>query len=209
MAAPPAPLRFELLRGAALAPWLDQVARLRIAVFREWPYLYEGDEAYERRYLATYAESPGAALVVAIAPGERVVGAATCQPMTEAAAPVREAIAGRGLDPRRFCYFGESVLLPEWRGRGAGVRFFQEREAHARGTLGLDYAAFCAVRRDPDDPRRPADYVPLDGFWRRRGYTPYPDLRCVFSWREIGQAEETPHELSFWIKPLAEGVPLP
>ncbi len=209
MAVPPSPLRFELLRGAALAPWLDQAARLRIAVFREWPYLYDGDEAYERHYLATYAESPGAALIAAIAPGDQVVGISTCQPMTEAAAPVRAPFEARGLDPRRFCYFGESVLLPEWRGHGAGVRFFQEREAHARDTLGLDYAAFCAVLRDPDDPRRPKDYVPLDGFWRRRGYTPYPDLRCVLSWREIGQAEETPHELSFWIKPLTEGVPLP
>lgn len=208
-AAPSGSLRFEVLRGAALAPWLDQAARLRIAVFREWPYLYEGDEAYERRYLATYAESPGAALVAAIAPGEEVVGLATCQPMAEAAAPVRAAFEGRGLDPRRFCYFGESVLLPQWRGRGAGVRFFQEREAHARGTLGLDYAAFCAVRRAPADPRRPKDYVPLDSFWRRRGYTFYPDLRCVFSWREIGQGEETPHELAFWVKPLAEGMPLP
>jgi GNAT superfamily N-acetyltransferase len=182
--------------GAALTPWLDQAARLRIAVFREWPYLYDGDAAYERRYLATYAESPGAAVIAAIAGGD-VVGVATCQPMAEA------------VDPRRVCYFGESVLLPEWRGRGAGVRFFVEREAHARGTLGLDYAAFCTVRRNPDDPRRPADYVPLDAFWRKRGYTPYPDLRCVFSWRELGQTVETPHELAFWIKPLSAGAPLP
>ncbi|MBW8268641.1 GNAT family N-acetyltransferase [Caldovatus sp. SYSU G05006] len=178
-------------------------------MFREWPYLYDGDEEYERRYLATYAASPGAAMVLAIAPGEEVVGVSTCQPMTEAAEPVRTAFERRGLDPRRFCYFGESVLLPAWRGRGAGVRFFEMREAYARDTLGLDYAAFCAVQRDPDDPRRPKDYVPLDAFWRRRGYTFYPDLRCVFHWREIGQTEETPHELAFWIKPLAEGVPLP
>jgi GNAT superfamily N-acetyltransferase len=202
------PLRFETLRGAALAPWLDQAARLRIAVFREWPYLYDGDADYERRYLATYAESPGAAVVAAIA-DETAVGCATCQPMAEAVETVRAPFERRGFDPRRVCYFGESVLLAEWRGRGAGVRFFTEREAHARGVLGLDYAAFCAVQRDPDDPRRPADHVPLDGFWRRRGYTPYPDLRCVFSWRELGQTVETPHELAFWIKPLAGGAALP
>lgn len=204
----PACLRFETLRGAALAPWLDQAARLRIAVFREWPYLYDGDADYERRYLAVYAESPGAAVVAAIAGGD-VVGVATCQPMAEAVEAVRAPFERRGIDPRRVCYFDESVLLPEWRGRGAGVRFFAEREAHARGTLGLDYAVFCAVQRDPDDPRRPADYVPLDAFWRRRGYTPYPDLRCVFSWREVGRTVETPHELAFWIKPLAEGALLP
>lgn len=202
-----APLRFETLRGAALRPWLDRLAPLRIRVFREWPYLYEGDEAYERDYLATYAESPGAAVIAAIMAGEEAVGASTCQPMAEATEAVRAPFRARGLDPARFCYFGESVLLPEWRGHGAGVRFFADREAHAR-SLGLDYAAFCAVLRDPDDPRKPPDYVPLHEFWRRRGYTPYPDLVARFSWREIGQAEETPHALSFWIKPLS-GAPLP
>jgi len=204
----PVGLRFETLRGAALRPWLDEAARLRIAVFREWPYLYDGDAAYECRYLATYADSPGAAVVAAIA-GEAVVGLATCQPMAEAAEAVRAAFEAHGFDPRRVCYFGESVLLPEWRGRGAGVRFFTEREAHARATLGLDHAAFCAVRRDPDDPRRPAAYVPLDAFWRNRGYTPHAELSCRFSWREIGQTTETPHTLTFWIKALVEGARLP
>jgi GNAT superfamily N-acetyltransferase len=199
-------LRFETLRGAALRPWLAQLAALRIRVFREWPYLYEGDEEYERGYLAAYAESPGAAVVAAIA-GEEAVGISTCQPMAEATRAVRAPFEARGLDPARFCYFGESVLLREWRGRGAGVRFFTDREAHAR-SLGLDYAAFCAVQREADDPRRPPDYVPLDGFWRRRGYTHYPDLRCVFSWREVGREAETPHDLSFWVKSLS-GAELP
>ena len=34
--------------GAGIRPWLDDVATLRIAVFRDWPYLYEGDAGYER-----------------------------------------------------------------------------------------------------------------------------------------------------------------
>ncbi|WP_135467222.1 GNAT family N-acetyltransferase [Crenalkalicoccus roseus] len=199
---PPA-LRLETVSGAAIAPLLPALARLRIAVFREWPYLYEGDMAYEERYLASYATSPGAALVVAF-DGEEPVGVSTCQPMQEAAAEFRRALAGAGLDPARFCYFGESVLLPAWRGRGAGVGFFTAREAHAR-RLGLPAACFCAVVRDPDDPRRPPGHVPLDAFWRRRGYVPRPDIACTLSWKEIGQAEETPHRLSFWLKDPLEG----
>ncbi len=30
--------------GADVQPWLEDVARLRIEVFRHWPYLYQGDE---------------------------------------------------------------------------------------------------------------------------------------------------------------------
>lgn len=198
---PPVHLTFETLRGAALHPLLPALARLRIEVFREWPYLYEGDAAYEQTYLRAYAEAPGAAVVVCRA-GSEVVGAATCEPMTEGHAPVRQAFEAAGLDPAAFCYFGESVLLRPFRGQGAGVRFFTEREAHARA-LGLRRYAFCAVIRDPADPRRPADHTPLDGFWRRRGYTPRPDLTVTFRWKEIGAAEETPHALSFWLKDLA------
>ena len=194
-------LTFETLSGPALLPLLPDLARLRIAVFRDWPYLYDGDEAYERRYLGAYAEAPGAAVVVC-RDGAQVVGAATCEPMTQAHAPVRDAFAAAGLDPALFCYFGESVLLARYRGRGAGVRFFAEREAHAK-RLGLSWAAFCGVLRDPADPRRPPGHVPLDAFWRKRGYVPRPDLTVAFAWKEVGAEAETPHALSFWLKALA------
>lgn len=193
-------LSFETLAGPALHPLLPALAGLRIAVFREWPYLYEGDAAYEQTYLRAYAEAPGAAIVVC-REGDRVVGAATCEPMLQAHAPVPACFRAAGLDPARFCYFGESVLLPPWRGQGAGVRFFQEREAHAR-RLGLPETTFCAVRRDPEDPRRPEGHQPLDAFWRKRGYTPRPDLVVSFDWKEIGQDTETPHDLSFWTRAL-------
>ncbi|MCQ4161164.1 GNAT family N-acetyltransferase [Roseomonas sp. GC11] len=199
-------LTFETLQGAALHPLLPALARLRIEVFRDWPYLYEGDEAYEADYLRSYAESAGAAVVVC-RDGETPVGIATCEPMAGTHATVRGAFTAAGLDPARFCYFGESVLRRGYRGQGAGVAFFRHREAQARA-LGLAYATFCAVRRDPADPRRPADYVPLDDFWRKRGYTPYPGLTCTFSWRGPGEAAEQPHTLSFWIKSL-DGAPLP
>ncbi len=194
----PAPLRFETLRGAALREWLPRLAGLRIAVFRDWPYLYEGEAAYEETYLVAYAESPGAAVIAAI-DGDRAVGCATCQPMTEAGAPVQAAFRGRGLDLARWCYFGESVLLRGYRGRGAGVRFFELREAHARA-LGLQAAAFCAVTRNDNDPRRPKDYVPLDAFWRKRGYEKRADLSVVFGWKEVGDDRETPHALGFWTR---------
>ncbi|MFC3125667.1 GNAT family N-acetyltransferase [Pseudoroseomonas globiformis] len=198
----PFPLRFETLRGAALMPHLPDLAGLRIAVFREWPYLYEGDEAYEARYLRAYAEGEGAAVMLC-RDGDRPVGISTCEPMGTTHQAVRACFLEAGLDPGRFCYFGESVLLQPYRGRGAGLRFFKLREAHAR-SLGADYATFCAVEREVDDPRRPAGYLPLDGFWQRRGYTPYPSLRCVMNWREPGGRAEIPHHLSFWIKPLSE-----
>ena len=37
------PVQVRRVGGATIAPWLDDVARLRHAVFRDWPYLYDGD----------------------------------------------------------------------------------------------------------------------------------------------------------------------
>ncbi|GGC50169.1 N-acetyltransferase [Siccirubricoccus deserti] len=194
----PPPLRLETLSGDALPPVLPALAGLRCTVFAEYPYLYAGDPASEAEYLATYAASPGAAAVVAF-DGETPVGMATCQPMAEAHAPVRDAFARRGMATEGLCYFGESVLLPAYRGRGAGVGFFAAREAHAR-SLGLTAAAFCAVVRNANDPRKPPGYRPLDQFWRNRGYVPRPDLSCIFHWQEVGDDRETPHSLGFWLK---------
>ena len=72
-------LRYATLRGDALRPLLPALGELIFAVFRAWPYLYGGDQAEARCYLASYADgsSPGAAAVVAL-DGDRPVGAATC-----------------------------------------------------------------------------------------------------------------------------------
>ncbi len=197
-------LRYEMLFGDALRPLLPKLGELIFSVFRDWPYLYASDPTAAGSYLTSYVDgsSPDAAIVVAF-DGDLPVGAATCLPMVQASANVPNAFAAYGLNPARFCYFGEAVLLVGYRGRGAGVRFFEEREAYARG-LGLDFAAFCAVSRDPADPRKPAGYAPLDAFWRRRGYIPYPGLVCRLEWREVGAVQDTPHDLSAWLKSLSK-----
>lgn len=185
-------LRFETLTGDALQPWLFALSRLRLSVFREWPYLYRGDRGAEARYLRDYARAPGACVVLAL-DGSHPVGAATCAPMNGWA---RAAFSAAGRDPAAYCYFGESVLLPRYRGQGAGVRFFELREAQARA-LGLARATFCGVRRAADDPRRPAGHVPLDQFWRNRGYAP-AGISGTLRWREVAARGEQPHVLDFW-----------
>ena len=187
------------LTGAALDAALDDVAALRIAVFRAFPYLYDGDLDYERRYLATYRDSPGAILVGAL-DGARLVGAATDTPMEDHAEFARP-FTGTGIDLTRIFYCAESVLLPAYRGRGVGHAFFDHREAHARA-LGRTHAAFCAVIRPSEHPARPADYAPLDPFWRKRGYAPLPGVVARYSWKDIAAAEETAKPLQVWLREL-------
>lgn len=193
-------LRVEALTGAALEAVLDDVARLRIAVFRAWPYLYDGDAAYERRYLQAYRDSPRAILAGAF-DGARLVGAATGTPMEDHAADFGAAFAATGLELSDVFYCAESVLLPDYRGQGAGHRFFDIREAHAQ-CLGRRYVAFCGVVRPDDHPAKPLEYRPLDGFWRSRGYAPLPGVVAEFRWKDIGDSVETAKPLQFWMKEL-------
>ncbi|MDM8168562.1 GNAT family N-acetyltransferase [Roseovarius sp.] len=193
-------MRVERLTGQSLAEALDDVARLRIEVFRAWPYLYDGDAGYEAEYLQTYRESADAILVGAF-DGDRLVGASTGTPMEDHAEDFGAAFAGQGIPLTDIFYCAESVLLPEYRGHGLGHRFFDAREAHARA-LGRRYCAFCGVVRPADHPFRPADYRPLDGFWRKRGYEKVEGAVAEFRWKDLDREEETAHPLQFWMRRL-------
>jgi hypothetical protein len=52
----PPSIQIKILTGhdAELAARMNDVARLRITVFREFPYLYDGNFDYEKKYLASY-----------------------------------------------------------------------------------------------------------------------------------------------------------
>jgi GNAT superfamily N-acetyltransferase len=193
-------LTIARLSGDEMRARLDDLARLRIAVFRAWPYLYKGTMEHEREYIPRYAEARTGTLVVAM-DGQKIVGASTALGLDEESETVRAPFEQTGMDLSRIFYFGESVLLPEYRGQGVGVRFFEEREAAARAH-GYAQAAFCGVVRPDDHPARPADYVPLDAFWMKRGYAKRPELVTTFSWKDIGHAAESDKPMVYWMKTL-------
>lgn len=193
-------VRVEPLLGAALKEALPALARLRIEIFRAFPYLYDGSLDYEANYLAAFAAGRDA-IIVAASDGDDIVGCATASALDthhEAlAAPLRAA----GYDLTSTFYFGESVLRAPYRGRGIGEAFFDHREAQARGH-GYKRACFCAVIRPDRHALKPAGYRPLDPFWTKRGYRKIPDLIADFDWKDIDQPAPTDHPMQFWMREL-------
>lgn len=179
---------------------LRALATLRMTVFRGWPYLYDGSLDYEAGYLAEFLGAEDAIVIVARV-GDIPVGMATASPMTTQAEVIKAPFLAAGVDIGTIHYFGESVLLPQFRGQGIGHRFFDEREAAAKAA-GADCAAFCAVVREEDDPRRPADARDLGDFWRKRGYRVAPRYDARLAWKEVGQAQESDHPMRFWLRKL-------
>jgi GNAT superfamily N-acetyltransferase len=186
------------LTGSEILAAIDDLARLRMTVFAEWPYLYDGDPEYEADYLREFIEAPDGVLVAAC-DGERIVGAATASPMWAQKAEFRAPFESRGIDTSTLFYFGESVLIPEYRGQGIGHAFFDHREAQAR-KCGAKAATFAAVIRPDDHPDRPAGYVPLDGFWKKRGYAPVEGFVTQLAWKEHGEADESPKPMQYWLR---------
>jgi GNAT superfamily N-acetyltransferase len=198
-------LRIETLAGPAVAATLGDVARLRIEVFRDWPYLYDGSLDDERGYLAEFAAAKDA-IVIAAFDGQSAVGVATAAPLAGHTRAFMPAFERAGFDPNRIFFCGESVLLPAYRGCGIGHAFFDRREAHARASTGArgayTHTAFCGVIRAAGDPRMPEGYRPLDAFWMKRGYRPVEGLTGSYSWRETGEVAETEKAMQFWIRAL-------
>jgi GNAT superfamily N-acetyltransferase len=196
-------LEIKVLPGSdsAFSAALPALARLRIEVFREFPYLYDGDEAYEQEYLRTYLECAHSVVVLVMDKGQ-VVGASTGLPLSFETEACQRPFRDSGQDPATIFYCGESVLLPDYRGRGVYRAFFDGREQHARALGGFTRIVLCGVERPADHPRRPVDYAPLDPVWRHFGYHKRDDLRASFSWKDVDQPQTSEKSLVFWEKSL-------
>ncbi|MGZ3857682.1 MAG: GNAT family N-acetyltransferase, partial [Bacteriovorax sp.] len=136
--------------GSEIIPLVLELAKLRIVVFRDFPYLYEGNLDYEKNYLKVYTDSKKSVLVAAF-DGERLIGAATALPLIDEADYVKEPFIKAKMNLEDIYYFGESVLLKEYRGLGIGHQFFDGRE-NAAVKFGFHVTCFCGVKRPIDHP---------------------------------------------------------
>ena len=138
-------IRIERWSGAALQQYIPELARLRIEVFRDFPYLYDGDYDYEKKYLQTYIDTPESVIVLAF-DGDKVVGASTAIPMKYETDQLKKPFLEQGYNLDDVFYCSESVLNKDYRGLGLGVRFFEQREAHAADLGGFKHYHFLLCR---------------------------------------------------------------
>jgi len=183
--------------GEQVEEVIPKLGELRIRIFHDFPYLYEGDLEYEKNYLKIYAQDPRS-IAHLIFDGERVVGATTGMPLSLQSDEIKQPFQDLGFDLDTIFYFGESILLNEYRGQGFGHVFFDVREKHALHQ-GFEITTFCSVVRSETHPLKPIGYRPNDGFWKKRGYSKQ-DFSCKMSWLDRNENHKTSKELQFWLK---------
>jgi GNAT superfamily N-acetyltransferase len=182
--------------GEEILPYLDAAAHLRIEVFREYPYLYEGSLESEEAYLKTYARCPQSIFVL-VQDGGETVGISTGLPLANAVTSFQKPFLQAHVNLDEIFYLGESVLRKNYRGQGIGHEFFDKRETHAR-KLGCLQATFCAVVRPAWHPLKPQIYFDNHALWHKRGYEP-SELYSTLSWKQVDSILEQENQLQFWI----------
>lgn len=196
-------IRIQSFTASAALSYLNALATLRITVFKEFPYLYNGSLEYETQYLQTFFNAPQSIIVIAF-DGDKVVGASTGLPLAYETPNLQAPWQQLGFDVGRIFYFSESVLLQPYRGQGIGKQFFVAREKWATSLDNFQYLTFCAVVRPLNHPQKPVNYQSLDAFWQQRGFEKKEHCITNMSWQDLDETFPTPKPMQFWWKEIGE-----
>lgn len=193
-------IHIQPFHGWQAEQYIEELARLRIEVFRDFPYLYDGNMDYEMNYLKTLIDAPDNFIVMAF-DGAEVVGAATGLPLMHQTFNISAPIAEGGYDVGKIYYLGESIIRTAYRGNGINTKFFEAAEHRAKSLSEYEFLAFCNVQRSSDHPAYPDDYAEPRDYWSRLGFQP-TDIICHITWKDLHEANSSAKPLRFWIKSI-------
>jgi len=192
----------RLLFGEAITEFLEELAALRIDIFKEYPYLYSGSSEDELAYLAGYAKKPGACVILAEDNGD-VIGAATGVPLEQEQPALRDPFSATPYIQAKIYYIGELLFRKAYRNQGLGQRLLARMENHIC-SLGSFQKIICAtVDRPLDHPSRPHDYIPITHFLSRTGFARLDGIVTHFTWGETDGVKSS-HTMQFWMKDLLQ-----
>lgn len=120
-------IAIETLKGKQLVSHLSELAKLRLTVFREYPYLYEGNLDFERHYLSLFANSEDAFLAIA-KEGNKVIAAISGFPLDCAQKEIRNAFTHYPMSTKEIFALCEIVVLKEYRSQKIGTLLYREFE---------------------------------------------------------------------------------
>ena len=190
-----------LLTSSNIESCLEPLAALRLEIFREYPYLYEGLREDELCYLKSYVAAPDACVILSQESGT-IEGAVTGMPLIHEDAQMLSAFTENSLDVEGFYYVGELLLYQAFRNRGLGSKLLGQMEAHIR-SLGKYCKLTCATLERPDDnPARPLESTPITRFLAHSCFVMLPGVTTQFPWRETDGVKRE-HLMQFWVKELS------
>ena len=192
-------ISISILTGSQISQHIEAIAQLRIDIFKEYPYLYDGNLEYEIRYLKKFMDTPDSMIVI-LNNSAHIVGAITGLPLKYEDDIIKEPWLKQHKPLDKVYYFSEILIYSDYRGKGLGRELFEAAEATARDFSVYDCFSLATVIRADNHPSKPADYKALDNFWIHHGYHKDETLIFQIPWKEIDKADISSKPLLFWIK---------
>lgn len=195
----------KLIMGKEIAHYLEVLTQMRVALFKAYPYLYFGNFDYEKKYLEEYLKEQRAVLVLAF-DQNKIVGTLTGIPLmsdSSIIADLKVKLKDQGEKPEDYYYYGEMLILPEYRGKGLYLKMYDAIDQHVRNWR-YQYTCFLTVVRDQNDPRKPENYKDPYILAEKMGFKK-TNTRIIFHWPTIQadrQVKDVNNELLMWVKKL-------
>lgn len=192
-------------KGEHIKKFISCVSQLRLDMFREFPYLYQGTYEYEKKYMEGYANNSKSMLGLAYAE-KTLAGVFTGMPLISDSEIVKDSkllFIANNIDPSSYYYYGEVLVLPQFR-RLRLPNLLSSRMDFEAKNMGFDNACFMAVSRSDDHPLKPKEYVKPDKLWERYGYKKM-NLCAKYHWPTIhsdASVKDEENILEYWHKPL-------
>ncbi len=195
-------MKIETFYGPDIAPFIELLGRYRIEIFREYPYVYDGNMDYERKYLSRYPLASQSFLLLG-RDASGIACAVTGIPLECELDEFKQTLLECGMSLENMYYLGEIMIRRELRGQGLGWKLLGHALQTMRDFGRFKHAVLCTVQRQQDHPLRPAGYVYNDRLWLKSGFESMPGVTVLFSWKDLGEQRETIKEMAYWIAPLA------
>lgn len=183
--------------GAAIKPYVHSIVKLRHEVLRDYPYFEELNPHREMDYLRQICACKEA-ISVLIFNHTTLVGVAFGYPLALESQELRQPFEKQQLEIGSYYFFGDPTLLKSHRNRGIGHHFFDARESFVLQMPQFKHIAFYT----PVTPSHPSDFIPMDDFWRKRGYIHHPEMQVCLSREKIDPTLQAETRLNCWIKDL-------
>lgn len=193
-------MEIKVLHGSEIAPYIPQLAKLRLCIFCEYPYLYEGSFACEEEYLSMYSSSKNSLLIL-LEDNHQMIGAATGLPLAECNTEIQSLFLKHNIPTQGIFYFGEILILKAYRNKKMGNALYRQFEKSVKEKRARKIV-FYELIREENEEKKPADYFPLDNYWKKKGFVKQEDLITYFAWKEVGSTEEIEHPMVLWTKDL-------
>jgi len=183
--------------GAEIEPFIPQIGALRIGMFREFPYLYEGNLESEIAYLQHLTSQQAETLL--LFKDNAIVGFMNAMPLANAEEAVQKPFIEAGHTLSDYCYVGELMVLPAYRTAQLINTCCAHYEQYAR-THKYTFAIFITIDRPDNHPAKPSGYRPLEPLWRRLGFELIPDMKIESDWQQVDTQKREQNTLSLWRK---------